>query len=181
MKYVRYLQNAFGGRKNVDIRQWDINRSPPESWEKIESILCSNVLEHVDDDAQAIRNMKAILRPGGRIVLVAPAGDWLYGSLDGALEHRRRYSKQKIISLLSESGFAVETVFSMNKLGVLGWWLNGKVFRRKTLGKVQLKLFNALVPMIRLLDPMLPWMGLSLVVVGVIPSETNIDQNRLQR
>lgn len=181
LKYVRHLRNAFGGRRNVDIRKWDINRPAPENWEKIDSILCSNVLEHVDDDAQAILNMKAILRPGGRIVLVAPAGDWLYGSLDRALEHRRRYSKQKIISLLSESGFVVETVFSMNKLGVLGWWLNGKVFRRKTLGKAQLKLFNALVPMIRLLDPLLPWMGLSLVVVGVIPSETNSDRDRLQR
>ena len=165
-EYVRLLQNVFGGRNNVDIYQWDITQPAPENIEKVDSILCSNVLEHIDDDAQAIRNMKAILRQGGRLVLVVPAGAWLYGNMDSALEHRRRYTKQKIVALLSAEGFIIETVFSMNKAGVLGWWLNGKVLRRRSLGKVQLKLFNALVPVFRLVDPLLPWTGLSLVVVA---------------
>ena len=150
----------------MDIYQWDITQPAPENIEKVDSILCSNVLEHIDDDAQAIRNMKAILRQGGRLVLVVPAGAWLYGNMDSALEHRRRYTKQKIVALLSAEGFIIETVFSMNKAGVLGWWLNGKVLRRRSLGKVQLKLFNALVPVFRLVDPLLPWTGLSLVVVA---------------
>ena len=100
-------------------------------------------------------------------MLVVPAGVWLYGSMDMVLKHRRRYTKQKIVSLLSEDGFVVESIFSMNKPGVLGWWLNGKVLHRRTLGKVQLKMFNALVPVFRLVDPLLPWTGLSLVVVAM--------------
>jgi len=48
----------------------------------------------------------------------------------------------------------------------LGWWLNGKIFCRKTLGRFQLKIFNVLVPVLRIVDPLLPWTGLSLVVVA---------------
>lgn len=219
-EYVRLLQNAFGGRNNVTVCQWDVTREwpgfrvqgsgggIPPMWEgqspaatgtgecqgctvaarpfgkaqgrsapptlnadekqepRVDSILCSNVLEHIDDDAGALRNMRAALKEGGRLVLVVPAGPWLYGSMDKVLEHRRRYSKKALIGLLSHEGFDVETAFSMNKPGVLGWLMNGKVWRRKTLGKVQMKLFNALVPVFKVVDPLLPWTGLSLVVVA---------------
>jgi glycosyltransferase involved in cell wall biosynthesis len=166
VEYVRLLQNAFWGRSTVDVRQWDVAQPAPDSWAQVDSILCSNVLEHIDDDGQAIRNMKGILKEGGQLVLVVPAGRFLYGSMDKVLEHRRRYSKKELVSLLSREGFAVKTVFSMNKPGVLGWFMNGKVWRRKTLGKLQMKLFNALVPVFKVVDPILPWTGLSLVIVA---------------
>jgi glycosyltransferase involved in cell wall biosynthesis len=213
-EYVRLLQNAFGGRSNVEVRQWDVTVSPPFAGKKkfegknakaemvftaegsennpasrssrasvqtsfavlpdddlwsflpVDSVLCSNVLEHIEDDAGALRNMRTVLKEGGRLVLVVPAGRWLYGSMDKALEHRRRYVKKGLVALLNREGFAVETAFSMNKPGVLGWWLNGKVWRRKSLGRVQMKLFNALVPVFKVVDPILPWTGLSLVVVA---------------
>jgi glycosyltransferase involved in cell wall biosynthesis len=165
-EYVRLLQNSFSGRRAVDVRQWDVTLPAPSSWELVDSILCSNVLEHIDDDRLAIGHMKAMLNQGGKLVLVVPAGRWLYGSLDGVLEHRRRYSKKELVTLLMSEGLIVETVFSMNKIGVLGWWLNGKVWRRKSLGKIQMKLFNAFVPLFKWVDPLMPWTGLSLVVVA---------------
>jgi glycosyltransferase involved in cell wall biosynthesis len=132
----------------------------------VDSILCSNVLEHIKDEHAALRNMHAVLKPGGRLVLVVPAGRWLYGSMDRVLGHCRRYTKPEVTQQLTGEGFVVEDVFSMNKPGVLGWFMNGKVFQRKTLGKIQMKLFNALVPVFKILDPILPWTGLSLVVVA---------------
>jgi SAM-dependent methyltransferase len=132
----------------------------------VDSILCSNVLEHIKDEHAALRNMHAVLKPGGRLVLVVPAGKWLHGSMDRVLGHWRRYSKTELVKQLSGEGFDTETVFSMNKPGVLGWFMNGKVFHRKTLGKFQMKLFNALVPLFKVVDPLLPWTGLSLVVVA---------------
>jgi glycosyltransferase involved in cell wall biosynthesis len=197
-EYVHLLRNAFGGRRNVEVRQWDVTLSSlqttdhrPQTTEQnagstrlksnvygqttmvsppsplsVDSILCSNVLEHIENEQAALRNMHAVLKPGGRLVLVVPAGTWLHGSMDVVLGHYRRYSKKSLIALLSSRGFEVETVFSMNKPGVLGWWLNGKVWRRKTLGKFQMKLFNALVPAFKVVDPLLPWTGLSLVVVA---------------
>ena len=201
-EYVRLLEGMFGGRKAVEVRQWDVesgewgvggkpetgslkreserptnnderrttNHQPstinPAAGGPVDSILCSNVLEHIKDEQAALKNMHAVLKPGGRLVLVVPAGRWLYGSMDKVLGHWRRYSKTGLVTQLSGEGFEVETVFSMNKPGVLGWFMNGKVFHRKTLGKFQMKLFNALVPVFKILDPLLPWTGLSLVVVA---------------
>lgn len=226
-EYVHLLQNAFGGRGNVEVRQWDVTQPwtadrlqttdhRPQTEEIIEqknaksakegmlgstgggeansslcalrasvqipsfvateegecrilqvdSILCSNVLEHIDDDTTAIRNMGAVLKPGGKLVLVVPAGSWLHGSLDRVLEHRRRYSKKALRAQLLNEGFVIEAMFSMNKPGVLGWFINGKILQKKTLGRYQMKLFNALVPVFRVVDPVLPWTGLSLVVVA---------------
>jgi glycosyltransferase involved in cell wall biosynthesis len=205
-EYVRHLQNAFEGRRNVEVRQWDVTANRLQTTDhrsqtggellgerlnvssisstteqsnnlttltsvgqrpmEVDSVLCSNVLEHIENEQAALRNMHAVLKPGGRLVLVVPAGMWLHGSMDVVLGHFRRYSKKGLIDLLTREGFAVETIFSMNKPGVLGWWLNGKVLRRKTLGKVQMKLFNALVPVFKVVDPFAPWTGLSLVVVA---------------
>ncbi len=169
-EYVHLLRNAFGGRRNVEVRQWDVTGDSVEhgapSAASADSVLCSNVLEHIENEQAALRNMHAVLKPGGRLVLVVPAGTWLHGSMDVVLGHYRRYSKKSLIALLSSRGFEVETAFSMNKPGVLGWCLNGKVWRRKTLGKLQMKMFNALVPVFKVLDPLLPWTGLSLVVVA---------------
>ena len=95
-----------------------------------------------------------------------PAGEALFGSMDSALEHLRRYNMSTFIPRLVEAGLEVETAFSMNKMGVIGWLINGKVLRRKTLGRFQLKVFNALVPVFKFVDPILPWTGLSLVVVA---------------
>lgn len=169
-EYVRLLENAFGGRSNVEVCQWDVTGDSVEcgapNAESVDSILCSNVLEHIEDEQAALRNMRAVLKPGGRLILVVPAGEWLHGSMDVVLGHCRRYSRKGVAALLAHEGFVVETVFSMNKPGVLGWWMNGKVWRRKTLGRVQMKLFNALVPVFKMMDPVLPWTGLSLVVVA---------------
>jgi glycosyltransferase involved in cell wall biosynthesis len=168
-EYVRHLQNAFGGRSNVEVRQWsatDGSACGGDVLGQIDSVLCSNVLEHIEDEQAALRNMHAVLKPGGRLVLVVPAGNWLNGSLDKVLGHFRRYTRRELEASLKAVGFEIECWFGMNKPGVFGWWLNGKFLRRKTLGKMQMKLFNALVPIFKVLDPLLPWTGLSLVIIA---------------
>ena len=156
----------LGERAGVRVPSPSEGRGEDGSLPSVDSILCSNVLEHIEDDHAALRNMHAALKPEGRLVLVVPAGRWLYGSLDKVLGHCRRYTESAITDQLRAEGFEVEKAFSMNKPGVLGWWLNGKVLRKKTLGKLQMKVFNTLVPVFKLVDPLLPWTGLSLVVVA---------------
>lgn len=165
-EYVRLLENAFGSRRAVAVRQWDVTQPAPADWGPVDSILCSNVLEHVEDDAAALRNMKALLKDTGRLVLVVPAGEWLYGAMDQVLDHRRRYSPDMLAKRLRSEGLVVETQFSMNKPGVIGWYFNGNILRRKKLGRFQMKAFNALTPLFKMLDPLLPWTGLSLVAVA---------------
>ena len=65
----------------------------------------------------------------------------------------------------------MEELFTLNKIGVLGWWWRGKISKQKAIGRAGLKAFNVLVPLFRLLDPILPWKGLSLVLVARKPGE----------
>ena len=99
-------------------------------------------------------------------MLVLPAGERLFGSLDQALDHFRRYDIRSFQPRLEAAGFELDTHFTMNRMGVIGWFLNGKVLRRRSLGRYQLKLFNTLMPLFRVMDRLLPWNGLSLVVTA---------------
>lgn len=165
-EYVKLLNGAFSDRRRVDVVQWDVTQPPPAGVDPVDTVLCSNVLEHIDDEAAALKHMRAVLKEEGRLVLVVPAGEKRYGTIDKALEHYRRYDEETLAARLEKAGFALDTAFSMNKLGVPGWLINGKILKRKALGRYQLKLFNSLMPLVRLLDGILPWQGLSLIAVA---------------
>jgi hypothetical protein len=64
----------------------------------------------------------------------------------------------------------VERVNGLNKAGVPGWWLVGRVLRRKRLSKLTLKIFDKTIWLWRVLDYVLPWPGLSMLVVARKPS-----------
>jgi hypothetical protein len=106
------------------------------------------------------------VKPGGNILILAPQSPVLYGSLDQTLGHRRRFTTAEIRVLLEKHGFAVESMSQLNKIGTLGWWLYGKVLRRKRISKVTLKIFDKTVWFWRRVDGLMPWPGLSLVAVA---------------
>jgi SAM-dependent methyltransferase len=135
----------------------------------IDTIICVNVLEHVDDDAGAMRNMHAALPPDGRLVLLVPHLQSLFGTLDEALEHRRRYAKDGLRALAQAAGFSVETIFEFNRASAPGWLLNGRLLRKRDFGRFQLKIFDSLVWLFRLIDGWLPWPGQSVVLVARKP------------
>jgi hypothetical protein len=108
----------------------------------------------------------AVVKPQGSMVLLAPQGSKLFGSLDQALGHRRRFSKSELEALLAKHGFQVKQIYQLNKIGTPGWWLYGKVLRRKQISKLMLKIFDKTVWIWRRIDPVLPWRGLSLVAVA---------------
>ena len=113
------------------------------------------------------RNLSAQSRtPGGRLVLYVPQGAKRFSSLDRALDHRCRYERAALVRELESAGFTVESCRDFNRAGVPGWWLNGRVLRRTRFSRVQLKIFNALVPLLRVIDRFLPWKGLGLLVVA---------------
>jgi SAM-dependent methyltransferase len=137
---------------------------------KLDTIVCLNVLEHVTDAAAALRNFHDTLQPGGGVVVLVPQGQWLYGTIDAAVGHVRRYSRDELRAALEQAGFRVEQVFDFNRIGVPGWWLNGRVLRRVHMPKYQLKLYDSLVWLWRRLDRFLPWQGLSVIAVARKPA-----------
>src|SRR5262249_7751559 len=135
--------------------------------ERLDSVLLSNVLEHIEDDAAAVRRFRSVLPESGRLVLLVPALPQLYGSLDEAVGHFRRYPPATIRRVVEENGFAVESIEWMNMLGIAGWFLNAKLLRRRVLPMVQLRLYDRLAPTLAKLEEWLQVpIGLSLLVVA---------------
>jgi len=130
-----------------------------------DTVVCLNVMEHVDDDEGILRNVYAALAPGGRAIILVPRGRWLLGTLDEVLGHRRRYSRAQLLAVGRAAGFECERIWGFNRTGVPAWWLNGKLLRRRTFGLWQIKLLNLLTPLLRIVDPWLPLPSLSLIAV----------------
>ena len=111
---------------------------------KPDTIVCLNVLEHVEDDQRALEHMSAVLPPGGRALLIVPAFESLYGPIDRNLGHFRRYSTEHFRRLAEGAGFQTKVRF-FNVVGLFGWWVNAKVFKRTEQSKFQIRLFDRLI------------------------------------
>jgi glycosyltransferase involved in cell wall biosynthesis len=171
--YLHALGNRFLRTPNVSVLKLDPER-PQDYMEAggcFDTVLCVNVLEYVDDPEAVVRAAGSVLKPGGSLVVLAPQGQFLYGTLDKTLGHRRRFSRVQLRSLLERAGFTVAQMRQLNKIGALGWWLYGKLLRRRHISKVTLKIFDKTVWIWRRLDTVLPWRGLSLIAVAAKPGE----------
>jgi SAM-dependent methyltransferase len=169
--YLGRLRERFGGRPHVkvaELRLPTFDRGLVS--ERLDTIVCLNVLEHIEDDRASLRAMHELLQPGGRLVLLVPALRALYGSLDEALGHFRRYVPAEVSEKLRTAGFRVAHLEYFNLAGVPGWWLTGRVLRRRLIPTGALRWYDALVPLFRL-ERFLPWrIGQSLIAIGEVPA-----------
>lgn len=167
-RYLQRLQRDFANYPNVCVRSLDLDEPLPH-WVtelQLDTVLCCNVLEHIEDDEAVLARFAQSLPSGGRVVLIIPALKRLYGEIDRAIHHYRRYDKEEIVTKLERAGFAVETTKFFNIAGVPGWYLNSCILKRKTVPGIQIRLNSLLVPLLRLEKHWsLPW-GMSLLAVG---------------
>jgi hypothetical protein len=119
----------------------------------------------------AMRNLWTALAPGGRAVILVPQHPALYGTLDTGLGHYLRYTPEGLRALLTSSGFDVAHMFDFNRVSAPAWWLNGRVLKRQTFSRLQLKMFDATLPVFRRLDRLWPWTGISVIGIGVKPGK----------
>ncbi len=95
-----------------------------------DSIVCCNVLEHIDDDLSALQQMHTLLRPDGTLALLVPAHPFLYTAYDKDAGHFRRYTKRTLSAVLHEASFTIDRMFYCNALGAVGWLVvNGMLCR----------------------------------------------------
>lgn len=133
--------------------------------QSFDTVICLNVIEHVEDDAGALHNIRDTLADGGRAIILVPCGPQLYGTLDEVLGHCRRYTPDQLVAVAQKAGFQVEEVLKFNRPGVPAWWLNGRILRRKTFGLGQIRMLNVLTPIFRLIDSWLPLPPLSIIAI----------------
>jgi len=113
-----------------------------------------------------LTSLRTCLAPGGSVLVLVPQGKGLFGSLDEGLGQLRRFSREELGQMLGQTGFQIEQMYQLNKIGTLSWWLFGKVLGRTAISRPALKLFDKTVWFWRRVDGLLPWPGLSLVAVA---------------
>lgn len=132
------------------------------------SLLLVNVLEHIADDEAFLQAAHQLLIPGGTISLFVPALLQLYGTLDDAFAHYRRYTKSSLPYKLQKVGFQIVSLRYFNLPGVITWFLLGKVLRRRTLRPTDIRLYDrVVVPWISRLERYWePPIGQSLIAIA---------------
>jgi len=168
-QYLQRVGEKFGSHSNLNgVLLWDIQQDLPiELPLSIDTILCSNVLEHVEDDDAVLSRFYRLLPRGGRLVLLVPALRILYNTFDRELGHFRRYTKRELIEKLERSHFNICSLKYFNFFGIFGWFVNGTLLRRSLLPAGQVRRFNQFVPLMVQMERWVPTLiGQSLIAIG---------------
>jgi glycosyltransferase involved in cell wall biosynthesis len=168
-EHLARLHTRFQHRPNLKVRHCDLSDAADfeEFAGAMDSIVCLNVLEHVEDDMQGLRNMHRALQPGGRAIVLVPHGQEIFGTLDTALGHYRRYSHQELRTKMEQAGFRVERILDFNRISRPAWYATGRILKRSHLSRLQLGVFDRLVWLWRRIDGRLPWPPTSIIAVAV--------------
>ncbi|MBA3723790.1 MAG: class I SAM-dependent methyltransferase [Candidatus Levybacteria bacterium] len=166
---VRLLNKRFIKEKNVFTETLDISQKPSKKYISFfASIYAINVLEHIKDDKKALKNIHEMLKKEGKLMLLVPAKKKAFTRLDKELGHYRRYEKEELTHALKKSGFAIETMYFFNIVGLLSWTVRDKVSRNKSaLKPYQVRIFDSIVPVLRFIESFIKIpVGISLIVVA---------------
>jgi 2-polyprenyl-3-methyl-5-hydroxy-6-metoxy-1,4-benzoquinol methylase len=163
--FVEMAARATDNIAGVTIELADVTN---RDWDKdYDTVVALDVIEHIEDDIAMLKTMYDALDPGGRIVIKVPAMPSIHGSLDEVVGHYRRYTIQTISHALTTAGFKNIQVDYFNTLGIIGWWINGRLLKRQVPPAGQVKMFEILLPIVKFLDRISPnRLGLSLVAVA---------------
>jgi SAM-dependent methyltransferase len=133
-----------------------------------DTLVCMNVLEHIQDDEAAVRNFARRLKAGGTMVLLVPGVPAVFGRIDQRLGHYRRYSKAGLRALLLHTGFGVQKLRYFNLVGLIGWAWNTRFANLEKQSDAQIRVFDGyVVPWLSRLEGVLPPpIGQSLLAVG---------------
>ena len=131
-----------------------------------DTVFALNVVEHVKDDVLAIKNIKKLLSTKGKMIILVPAYSWMYNSFDTVLEHYRRYTSKKLRKVMEPHVSIVHDQY-FNLFGMAGWFVSGKILKKKTITRSQMELYDSLIIIAKSLDKIVfNKIGLSIICVG---------------
>jgi SAM-dependent methyltransferase len=137
-------------------------------------LIAYNVLEHIDDDVEALRSMARLVRGGGYIVLVCPAFPFAMSPVDIATGHVRRYTKRSMRAALTSAGVEVVTVRYTNSIGLLCYYAFTSLLKRTPAEGGTMTFYDRLVvPVVRFIERIIvrPPFGQSVLAVARVPAD----------
>lgn len=142
--------------------------------ESFDTVVCLNVLEHLEDERIAVEKAYASLVPGGKFIVFVPAFPILAGTIDRRLGHYHRYTKETATELFSKAGFSIARMRYYNFTGFFGWFIRFRVLQKDHQDPSVVGAFDKYVfPVQSLVEERLPWLpiGQSLFVIARKPVE----------
>ena len=130
--YLRILKRRFGIYENVIIHYLDVNSPDVQELRKhrLDTVLCLNVLEHIQKDDDVLTHFYEILESQGQMILLVPAHPSLFSTIDKNLGHVRRYNREELEAKIRRAGFQIVAMEYFNWIGAVGWWFSGKVLHQ---------------------------------------------------
>ena len=167
-EHMARLRVRFQQRPNVKVLRCDLSAAADFTAlaGRADTVICLNVLEHIEDDAAGLANIAGALAPGGAAIVLVPQDQGLFGTLDAELGHFRRYSAGELRAKMEAAGLSVERIIEFNRVTRPGWWLTGRVFRRRQTNRTALRMLDRLVWIWRRIDRALPWKAVSVIGIG---------------
>ena len=144
---------------------WDIFTPYPGD-ETFDSVVILNVVEHLEDDEEALHRLNARINPGGHLILMVPAMNFLYGTMDRSFGHYRRYTKKSISRVIQQAGFQLLKVEYVNVIGMAGWFVYGRIIKARNLPEQLCSRFHLVLPFLKLERPIAHFMGLSVIAIA---------------
>lgn len=170
-EHLARLAVRFQQRPRLRVRHCDL--TAPEDFAEfrgaMDTVICLNVLEHIEDDVQGLANIYGSLSSGGRAIVLVPHDQRIFGTIDEALGHYRRYAHGELRKKMEDAGFQVERILEFNRVSRFPWYFSGRVLKQRALGVGQMRLFDRLVWLWRRIDRRLPWPPTSIIGIGVKP------------
>ncbi len=170
---IEVVQQRFRRSCNVEVLQTDLEHDISHTRSKaIDTVVCLDVLEHVQDDVALMRKFREIVQPGGAMLVKVPACQWLYGTTDIASSHYRRYAKSDLLAKAARAGWESTLAFYMNIWGILPYWFKSRVLRdtrnfSSSFPLWQIRALARLVPLLQVFDRLIgPPVGQSAFLVA---------------
>lgn len=160
-------ENNFLGSQKIDLVHPKFEEEYASLIGTFDTLVTLNVVEHIQDDQLAVRNCKKLLREEGHLIVLVPSYQFLYSKMDEKLGHYRRYTRKKLINLFNEAKFNIIHSQYFNFAGIFAWLISAKIMRNDQIGSSNMKLFNLMVSVFKLVDGLMgKSIGLSTIVVG---------------
>lgn len=165
--YIDLLKEKF---ENTIVLQIDLVDPNFETKHKnlfgdFDFIFALNVVEHIEDHELALKNIYKLLKNHGVVFILVPAYQGLFNKFDIALQHHRRYTRKTLQNLFTR--FKLINSYYFNFIGIFGWFIVGKVLGKKIIPESNMKIYNTLVPIFKIVDKIIfNKVGLSVIQIA---------------
>lgn len=172
-EYCESLRLKFESKPNLlgvdhlDLVKPDFESAYQDHLGKYDTVFALNVIEHIQEDVLAIKNCKMLLKNGGHLIILVPSYQGLYNKFDKELGHFKRYTTNGLSNLFLKNQLFLVHKQYFNLMGILGWYVSGNILKKETIPASQMKIYDKLVPIWKLLDGLVQNnVGLSTICVG---------------